>query len=211
MLEATLKANPRGCWVTNFIKTNHEACIKILDCKVLKNLKGVHHFFEIVAPPRLMDNLVKSINQDTALYDIEIITSKKNRIHGSFKIRDHACGFSNMNGVYLKSAHSTWNNIMEWNLLGDSDSFPLLLKQLEDDGVEAKITKLSTFNGEGVLTGKQELILKLAFERGFYDHPKKIYLRELAKITNTTPSALTQILRKGLTKVLREYFISSSD
>ncbi len=94
---------------------------------------------------------------------------------------------------------------MEWNILGDNDSIPQLLKQLDSDGVKVEIIRRAAFNGEEVLTGKQELILQMALERGYFENPRKVNLEELAKITGTTPSAMTQLLRKGLKKVLRQY------
>ena len=206
MLEATVKAKPRNCWVIDFIKSHPESQIKILYCNLLENSIGVHHFFEIVSPSHLIDNLIRFIHNDPALFDVEVITSKTGRIHASFKMRDHTCGFSKMRGVYLKSAYSTHERDIQWNLLGDTDSIPQMLKQLEADGVKAEVTRLGTFNGEGLLTGRQETILKMALERGYFENPKRIHLRELSKITGASPSALTQILRKGLGKVLREYF-----
>ena len=210
MLEASLKAKPKGCWVTGFVDSHPEAQIRILDCKILGESKGVQHFFEIILPPHIISNMVRSIRNDATLYDIELVTSKSGRIHGSFKIRDHTCGFSNMSGVYLKSAYSTTDNNIGWNILGDSDSVPLLLKKLDEENIKVKVTKLGTFNSKWMMTGRQEHILKMAFERGYFDHPKKTRLKDLAKKTGTTPSALTQILRKGLRKVLKEYFIKDS-
>lgn len=204
MLEVTLKARPKGCWVTDFVEAHPEAQMKVLDCVTLENSKGVHHFFKIIAPLHLIDNLVESIRNDPTLYDIELVTSKTGMIYGSINIRDHTCGFS-MPGIYLKSASSLPDRIMEWNILGNNDSVPQLLKQLDGDGVKVEIIRLAAFNGEEVLTGKQELILQMALERGYFENPRKVNLEELAKITGTTPSAMTQLLRKGLKKVLRQY------
>ena len=210
MLEASLKAKPGDCWVTGFVDLHPEAQIRILDCKKLEESRGVHHFFEIILPPRLISNMIESIRNDTSLYDIELITSKIGKIRGSFKIRDHTCGFSNMSGVYLESAYSTSDKNIEWNLLGDNDSVPLLLKQLNNENIKVKVTRLGTSNSGMMMTGRQEHILKMAFDGGYFDHPKKTRLKDLAKKTDTTPSALTQILRKGLSKVLKEYFIRRS-
>jgi predicted DNA binding protein len=59
-----------------------------------------------------------------------------------------------------------------------------------------------------LLTSKQEKIIKIAFEKGYYDYPKGITLRELSKILNISFSILNEILRRGQKKIIKEYYLS---
>lgn len=166
MLEAILKARPNGCWIINYLEKHPQARMTVIDCKALEKSKGVQHLFEMIAPPNLTDVLMESIRKDPALYRSELITSKSGRIYGSIKIRDHTCGFANMHGLYLRSVNNKLDGTAEWNILGDSRSFQRLLKELDNEGVPAEVIRLASFNGESTLTARQELVLKMAFERG---------------------------------------------
>ncbi len=208
VLEAALKAKFKGCWVCSFVEKYPEARLVVIDCKALERSKSVQHLFEIVAPPHLTNTLVKDIHSDPALYDVELISLKTGRVYGSIKIRNHVCGFAKMRGLHLKSAHSAADRTVEWNIMGDNRSFRQLMKELESEGVQTTVLKLKSFNGTTVLTAKQELILKMALEKGYFDYPKKTHLEDLAAITGTTPASLTEILRKGVRKVLTTYFSS---
>ena len=56
------------------------------------------------------------------------------------------------------------------------------------------------------LTDRQDKITHVAFERGYFDYPKRISLRELARMFEVSPSTLSEILRKGQRKIVLDYF-----
>jgi len=56
-----------------------------------------------------------------------------------------------------------------------------------------------------LLTTRQEQLLTIAFERGYFDFPKKIGLEELASLVGIRASTLAEILRRGQRKILGEY------
>lgn len=56
-----------------------------------------------------------------------------------------------------------------------------------------------------MFTGRQEQILPVAFERGYFDYPKKIGLKDMARQIGIETS-LAEILRRGRRKISEEYF-----
>ena len=48
--------------------------------------------------------------------------------------------------------------------------------------------------------------LQIAFERGYFDYPKRISLRDLAAMFDISISTLSEMLRKGQRKIMEEYF-----
>ncbi|MDG7006881.1 MAG: helix-turn-helix domain-containing protein [Nitrososphaerota archaeon] len=56
-----------------------------------------------------------------------------------------------------------------------------------------------------MLTTRQEQILSIAFEGGYFDFPKGVGLKELASETGIKTSTLAEILRRGQRKILGEY------
>ena len=57
-----------------------------------------------------------------------------------------------------------------------------------------------------MLTKRQEEIIRAAFEKGYYDHPKKVTIKELAKLFDISPSTLAEILQRGERKIIWEHF-----
>ena len=79
------------------------------------------------------------------------------------------------------------------------------LKELSDMGY--KVVKLEELNlSKYTLTPYQELGLYTAFVRGYYDYPRKISLRELAKEFNLSVPTLAEILHRAEAKII-EIFI----
>jgi hypothetical protein len=81
-----------------------------------------------------------------------------------------------------------------------------LMQKLEDQKVEGQVVKISKIKGEKDLTARQENILQIALEKGYFEFPKKITLRQLARALDISPATLSEILRRGQKGVLEEHF-----
>jgi predicted DNA binding protein len=57
------------------------------------------------------------------------------------------------------------------------------------------------------LTKRQAEVLIFAYKSGYFDEPRKITLRELAKMLGLSPSTVKEHLRKGLRRILDETLI----
>ncbi len=60
------------------------------------------------------------------------------------------------------------------------------------------------FKKEKELTSKSFYILKIAYERGYFDVRRKITLRRLSKELNIPVSTLDTILRRSIKKIMDE-------
>ena len=56
------------------------------------------------------------------------------------------------------------------------------------------------------MTGYQEDVLLIAYERGYFDSPRGTDLRELAKLFGVSIATMSEILRKAQRKVLAQHF-----
>ncbi|ADC64247.1 Bacterio-opsin activator HTH domain protein [Ferroglobus placidus DSM 10642] len=108
-------------------------------------------------------------------------------------------------GCLISSAVLEKDNVT-WNIICDEDSFIKLSRELEKEGVEFEIVYKGRFGEKDKVTLREEEILKIALEKGYFDFPKKIKLEELASQLNIAPSTLSEILRRGQKKVLEKYF-----
>ena len=70
----------------------------------------------------------------------------------------------------------------------------------------AEVLKVARLEGVEELTARQEAMLQIALEKGYFEFPKKITLRQLAKLLDVSPATLTEILRRGQKKILEQHF-----
>ncbi len=99
-----------------------------------------------------------------------------------------------------------------WNVICRSRiALRALTRELGDGGVDSRVLSVKKINGSKRLTGRQVSILRLAFERGFFESPHATGVRELAKEMQCSPSTLVRLLRKGERKVLSDWFEVNRD
>jgi len=97
-----------------------------------------------------------------------------------------------------------------WTVIGNNDSFRELLAALEKDSIPFEVKMKRNLEDTELLTGRQEQLLAIAFERGYFDFPKKVGLEELAALADVKTSTLAEILRRGQKKILGEYLSKRS-
>ena len=124
-------------------------------------------------------------------------------------VKEHTCLLAHSimaSGCLITKANLDGREIV-WNVICDDDSFLHLMKNLEETEVDFEILyKGKPEGGKSKITYREEEILKIALEKGFFDFPKRIKLEELADIFGIAPSTLSEILRRGQKKVLKSYF-----
>jgi len=87
------------------------------------------------------------------------------------------------------------------------EAFQKIISALETAGLKVKVLKMGKFEPkEGVLTEKQERIFWLALKSGFFDYPRRIDTEELAAKLGISPSTLSEITRRGMRRLLENYF-----
>ncbi|MEM2085840.1 MAG: helix-turn-helix domain-containing protein [Archaeoglobaceae archaeon] len=93
-----------------------------------------------------------------------------------------------------------------WSIVCDDESFLKLMEALESAEIEYEIIYKGRLESEETITLREEEILKIALQKGFFDYPKKIRLEELAKQLGMAPSTLSEIMRRGQKKILQKFF-----
>ncbi|MDI9642150.1 MAG: helix-turn-helix domain-containing protein [Archaeoglobales archaeon] len=93
-----------------------------------------------------------------------------------------------------------------WSIVCDDESFLKLMEALESAEIEYEIIYKGRLESEDTITLREEEILKIALQKGFFDYPRKIRLEELAKQLGMAPSTLSEIMRRGQKKILQKFF-----
>jgi len=206
MLEAIVSITPPHSWIKRVAAT-FPALVRVLDCRSLPDGKGVQELFEITSSSDLSEKIVDYLRQDSYVYDIDIVRAERGRIIGSLKT--HKCTacrtFAGAN-CFLISANSKPDGKLEWTLLGSDTMVRSLMRELEKENVAGDVVRISKLRDEEDLTARQENILQIALEKGYFEFPKKVTLRQLAKTLDVSPATLTEILRRGQKRVIQEHF-----
>jgi len=164
------------------------------------------HLFDIQVKPELRDELVAAIRGDKDVADLEVIRSGTGHVYGAAtSARCTVCKEVAKSNCFLASVTVEPGGQARWRVFGSGDSFKELTGALERHQIPFEVKLKKTLKDKELLTSRQEQILAIAFERGYFDFPKRIGLEELASIMGVRTSTMAEILRRGQKKILGEY------
>jgi len=206
MMEAVISLRIPKHWMSE-IPERHAVTIKVLD-RVPYSDKGVKDLVEIAGPQENMDEILADIKRNPTVSNMETTVTERGKVVGSVTTaRCDICRILTDSDVFLISAESRGSGRVDWTLvMSDKSVLKEIFDQLKTKNVEAELVKLTKIDDKESLTERQDKITHVAFERGYFDYPKRISLRELARMFDVSPSTLSEILRKGQRKIVLDYF-----
>ena len=102
-------------------------------------------------------------------------------------------------------------NEIEWKLVGpDEECVSDVIEDLKKTGTEIQLVSKIHIDPSALLTARQELIMEVAFKRGYFEYPKRIKMEELANIFEVSRSTISEIMRKGQQRIIGNYFDDAS-
>ncbi len=108
---------------------------------------------------------------------------------------------------FLISAATKNDGWVEWKLVvNEKKQLQSLVESLKKRGIDSKLVKITPVDDKETLTSRQELIIKKALERGYFDFPKRIGIRELGRIFSISTASVSETLRRGQKKIIEHYF-----
>jgi len=110
--------------------------------------------------------------------------------------------------AFLISGKSIENFIITYSFIVPTfEAYRKIITALEKTGHEVKVLKKGSFEPRtGILTEKQEKTFWLLLKGGFFEYPRKVGLKELSTKIGTSPSALSEMTRRGTRRLLENYF-----
>ena len=115
-------------------------------------------------------------------------------------------------GCFLVSASTDDQGWVEWKLIiNEKLQLQKLVEALSGRGIESRLILIQPIDDRESLTPRQEKIIKTALERGYYDFPKRIGIRELARIFDISTASVSETLRRGQKKIIEHYFKQKGD
>lgn len=207
MIEVHFLVDTPENWV-KAMNQGHSALIKIMDAKPSMNTQAVQDFVEVTSNKVSADQLIYTIGSSKDIKDADLVRLGPHTVMGTVTTQNcPVCSTLSGLNCSLLSAITKEDNTMEWKLLlsGD-DTLKKVTDRLESQHVGFKILQLSHLNSINDLTTRQEQIVKLALEMGYFEFPKKIRLEELSERLGISAGTLSEILRRAEKKILTHYF-----
>jgi predicted DNA binding protein len=188
------------------ISKKHDALVKILGCVPFSN-SGAKSLLEVRAQEKDIPGVMKDFKASHGFSEVDMAQTGKDKMLATVSTTKCAiCSTMAGSGCFLISATAK-DDFLHWTVLASKNiQIKSLIKRMEGNGMYAKILSIKDISSKEELTKRQEEILKIALEKGYFDYPKRISIRELAKMFGISISTLSEILRSGQKKVMASYF-----
>lgn len=202
MREATLKITMPDNWVKDVCK-KYPVPIKFLDCMPYGKYGG-RGLIEIKG--EMANKIISEIKKHPDVQKVDVSYSKHRVLVSIITNRCSACRALTGSDCFLTSASSLEDGDVEWKLItGDEGSLSELLENLEENGCGIELKSTVHLDKKSLLTSRQEEIIRAAFEKGYYNYPKKITIYRLSKMFDISPSTLGEIIQRSEKKIILEH------
>lgn len=208
MIESVISLEPPGAWVTSLLG-RFSVEIKILNT-LPHGKAGVQDLIEMKLNSADIDEVRKFLRGQEGIELVELEAVESDRAIGVVKSKEcFGCRELLSTECFLVSASSKEDGRLEYTIISSrNECLRKLMSKLEAAKASPKLVKMKKLSKDEMLTDNQEKIVKMAYQRGYYDFPKRIGVKDLAKIFNISPATLSEILRRGQKKIIESYFES---
>ena len=205
MLEAELLLRIPKMWITEMPK-RHPVSIKIVGRRPSGKL-GVRDLVEISGEQDDLEQLRSEFESEPWVKSFDLDFVKSGKLVGEVvTYKCLACSSLAGSDAHLITADVRPDGAVHWRLMtSDRDGVKKLVSKLRRVKCEVELLKLSPIDEQEVLTTRQEEIIMMAFERGYFETPRQTKLKDLARITGVSQATLSEILRKGQKRIVVEY------
>lgn len=205
MLDAELLVRIPRNWMSE-VTERFGLRLRIVDRKAY-GTHGVQDLVELELGDAEADEVLRTIRGNAFVAKASLNPQDRGRALANVSTRCMACHALTASSCFLVRAHARPDGLLDWELIADDHgTVSSLVRRLEKAGCEVTLGRLKEVEDEEALTRRQEEILRAAFERGYFDYPKRVSIRDLAAMFHVSISTISEILRKGQTKVFAAYF-----
>ena len=155
----------------------------------------------------LLDTILDEIRRHLSVGGIDL----KARQPGSVAflvdvVRCNACDVLMTSKAFMVYPVDIVKGRMKWLLITDTNkTMGRLVDQLEACGCDVRIDRVTPLDGTGVLTTRQEEVIRIAFVSGYFDYPRRMGSSTLASKIGISASTLSEILRAAQRRIFAEY------
>lgn len=192
-------------WITE-IPRKFDVSIKILGRKP-SGKTGVRDLVEITGSPPELEKVLKALGSEPWVrsFDLDFVESGK-LVGEVVTPKCLVCAILAESNCHLVSANTRSDGMISWRVMTrDREEVKKLVARLRKAKCDVELSKLTPIDDREVLTGRQEEIIMMAFERGYFETPRKVKLKDLSRLTGVSQATLSEILRKGQKRIVVDF------
>ncbi len=205
MIEIKIEFTEPVSWISALVK-GHSARIKIRDIR--NSREGVKDLVEIFTPKGGISNLSSDLASEMGVSGKDLTLVDGN--HAAAIVDAHECSICNTIlkwDLFLTSAESDENgNITMCWITPDEKTASGFIDQLRRDGVSFDLLMKRSLTRKGEITTRQESVVRLALDLGYFDYPKRVNLEGLSDRLGVSYVTLAEILRRAEKNIISSYF-----
>jgi predicted DNA binding protein len=190
---------PESLWVGRLSREYPSAAITVLSA--LSDAGDVVTLVEVVGTPPA--EVVELARSDPTVTAFDPIARSDDRLLLSYRTQSTLYRAAERSGVpplYPVEVRDGWANI---ECHAAREGVSKLVAELEAESGVIEVTALSEGPmGDALLTERQREVLTEAYERGYYDSPRRCSTAELAGTLGVAPSTVSDLLRRAERRAL---------
>lgn len=215
MVEVVLKGGPRDDEAVETLR----ACglhFRLLACRASDHgQRRLVRLFEVDGAPDGIGRAVRRLRARHGPHEVtttslgadrlllRVATALPDLCSAAFEMGDICLSCPFLDGE-VESQETTWSVLVP--RIGDARR--LLESVKRDTGRRPALVRAGAYRRSGGLTGRQAHALQVAFHLGYFDYPRKSSLSAVATRLGVGRSATLELLRKGITKLAAQRFVS---
>ncbi len=209
MREIVLQLKAPENWVAE-VTSHHPSTVRILDCKPGESRNGIRQLVEVASDPEELKDIVKDVKASHLVKEAYVVETKRGRVVGSLLTESVFCGMVMQSNAFCRTclfqSRAKPDGTIEWTVaFTGREALTELLDRLKHNKVDVRILRLASIADVESLTSRQRSIVEVALEEGYFDYPRRIALRGLAKKVGVSASTVSEVLRRAEKKILSTY------
>lgn len=207
MIEALLNIRIPELWVTPVTEKYN---IK-LSCQIGGHSdKAGWGIVTIKGENKNLDKILREIRNHPSVGRIRIKNRQENSV--SFLVdvvKCKPCEILVKSKAFMVFPVEIENGRMKWLLITDTNrTMGKISDKLEESGCDVKIERVTPLGEKGVLTQRQEEIIRTAFASGYFNYPRRVDSSKLASKLGISVSTLSEVMRAAQRRIFAEYLRS---
>jgi predicted DNA binding protein len=205
MMDAELLLRIPRMWITE-VPVRRKVSIAILNRRPLGKA-GVRDLVEISGEHGELESALVDLRSEPWVRSIDLDFVEPNRLVGEVvTYRCLACATLVDSNCHLVSAKVRKDGAILWKVMtSDRGEVRKLVSRLRRAKCAVELVKLTPVNDREALTSRQQELIIMAFEKGFFDTPRRVKLKDLSRLTGVSQATLSEVLRKGQKKIVVDY------
>jgi len=166
----------------------------------------------ITGDDKLFDQILDEVRHHPSVGAVKV----KDRGEGSLSlivdvVRCKACEALTRSKAFMVFPVDIYKGRMKWLLITDNNkTIGTISDRLEEFGCDVKIERVTALGGKGILTERQEEVIRVAFSSGYFDYPRRTGSENLARKLGISASTLSEVLRAAQRRILAQYLRTKS-